>query len=133
VTGHIVPRGEGRSPDLARARTPVDEDARARCRPVPQDAPDGGARVLVGLAVFKTADGPHGSWWVRFPLPSAILAFVLQGFPQIRPPNCLIFVSVLASGPLTKLAFRAAIDPCLRRTSGVLGPLCGRPRGAGIT
>src|SRR5205807_8998138 len=23
------------------------------------------------LAVFKTADGPHGPWWVRFPLPSA--------------------------------------------------------------
>src|SRR5215472_10874294 len=39
-------------------------------------AADGGAGVLVGLAVFKTADGPHGPWWVRFPLPSATLMLV---------------------------------------------------------
>ena len=69
-----------------------------RCRPVPQDAPEGGARVLVGLAVFKTADGPHGSWWVRFPLPSATFSLIYQGLSQIRP-NCLNFVSVLASEP----------------------------------
>ena len=56
-----------------------------RCRPVPQDAPDGGARVLVGLAVFKTADGPHGSWWVRFPLPSATLPLDYHGLPLDTP------------------------------------------------
>ena len=57
-------------------------------RPIPRESDkdqiarspgmEGGAWALVGLAVFKTADEPHGPWWVRFPLPSATLARVNQ-------------------------------------------------------